>query len=123
MFKPWAEFSNPFGFGAVDRPKEPLTTRHSALGLPISAKRIVWRFDGRMAGVPEGQVDSSQARSACVCLASVMWPEGPESLDIYRRSRREIFASKPKGQRPVGTTPIVAWHEVPGKASLERTVP
>ena len=24
--------------------------------------------------------------------------------------------------RPVGTTPIVAWHEVPGKASLERTV-
>ena len=25
--------------------------------------------------------------------------------------------------RPVGTTPIVAWHEVPGKASLERTVP
>ncbi len=23
--KPWAEFSNPFGFGAVDRPKEPLT--------------------------------------------------------------------------------------------------
>jgi hypothetical protein len=25
--------------------------------------------------------------------------------------------------RPVGTTPIVAWHEVPGKASLERAVP
>jgi hypothetical protein len=25
--------------------------------------------------------------------------------------------------RPVGTTPIVAWHEVPGTASLERTVP
>src|ERR1700724_2352379 len=25
--------------------------------------------------------------------------------------------------RPGGTTPIVAWHEVPGKASLERTVP
>jgi hypothetical protein len=25
--------------------------------------------------------------------------------------------------RPVGTTPIVAWHEVPGRASLERTVP
>jgi hypothetical protein len=25
--------------------------------------------------------------------------------------------------RPVGTTPIVAWHEVPGKASLERSVP
>src|ERR1700722_1711065 len=25
--------------------------------------------------------------------------------------------------RPVGTTPIVAWHEVPAKASLERTVP
>jgi hypothetical protein len=28
-----------------------------------------------------------------------------------------------KGPRPVGTTPIVARHEVPGKASLERTVP
>jgi hypothetical protein len=27
---------------------------------------------------------------------------------------------KPKGPRPVGTTPIVAWHEVPGKASLEK---
>jgi hypothetical protein len=38
---------------------------------------------------------------------------GVWSLDIYRRSRREIFAPKPKGQRPVGTTPIVAWHEVP----------
>src|ERR1700730_7764514 len=25
--------------------------------------------------------------------------------------------------RPVGQTPIVAWHEVPAKASLERTVP
>jgi hypothetical protein len=25
--------------------------------------------------------------------------------------------------RPGETTPIVAWHGVPGKASLERTVP
>jgi hypothetical protein len=25
--------------------------------------------------------------------------------------------------RPVGTTEIVAWHEVPGKVALERTVP
>ena len=31
-----------------------------------SAKIIVWRFDGRMAFVPEGQADSSQARSAWV---------------------------------------------------------
>src|ERR1700761_1833385 len=45
------------------------------------------------------------------------------NLAIYRRSRREICAPpKPKGPRPVGTTPIVAWHEVPGNASLERTV-
>ena len=35
---------------------------------PISAKIIVWRFDGRMAFVPEGQVDSSQARSAWVAM-------------------------------------------------------
>jgi hypothetical protein len=30
-----------------------------------------------------------------------------------------IFVPKPKGQRPVGTTPIVAWHEVPGNAFLK----
>ena len=33
------------------------------------------------------------------------------------------FGPKPKGPRPVGTTPIVARYEVPGKASRERTVP
>jgi hypothetical protein len=39
---------------------------------PISAKIIVWRFDGRVAFVPEGQFDSSQARSAWVGFV----PEG-----------------------------------------------
>jgi hypothetical protein len=39
---------------------------------PISAKIIVWRFDGRVAFVPEGQADSSQARSAWVGFV----PEG-----------------------------------------------
>ena len=33
------------------------------------------------------------------------------------------FGPKPNGPRPVGTTPIVARHEVPGKASLERNRP
>jgi hypothetical protein len=35
---------------------------------PISAKIIVRRFDGRMAFVPEGQHDSSQARSAWLAV-------------------------------------------------------
>jgi len=42
----------------------------AALGLmPISAKILVWRFDRRMAFVPEGRHDSSQARSASVMVS------------------------------------------------------
>jgi hypothetical protein len=33
---------------------------------PINAEIMVWLFDGRMAFVPEGQADRSQARSAWV---------------------------------------------------------
>jgi hypothetical protein len=42
------------------------------------------------------------------------------SLDIYRRSRREILPRRGLSRRDGA---IVAWHEVPGKASLEKTVP
>jgi len=35
----------------------------------------------------------------------------------------EMLFAKCLPARPVGTTPIVAWHEVPGTASLERAVP
>jgi hypothetical protein len=50
---------------------------------PSSAKIIVWRFDGRMAFVPEGQADSSQARSAWVAMQRGPVPEGrSKSLSV-----------------------------------------
>ena len=56
---------------------------------PISAKIIVWRFDGGMAFVPEGQADISQARSVwsgvwtfqlCRCLAPCPYPPSSSSF-------------------------------------------
>ena len=42
---------------------------------------IVWRFDGRMAFVPEGQANSSQARSACVPEGKADSSQGPKCLE------------------------------------------
>ena len=62
------------------------------LGLkPISAKILVRHFDRRMAFVPEGQPDSSQARSAWVAMERGSVPEGTvevigSSTDICRRN-------------------------------------
>jgi hypothetical protein len=46
----------------------------------LSAKIIVRRFDGRMAFVPEGQADTSQARSAWGSDAGGPVPEGRSML-------------------------------------------
>jgi hypothetical protein len=51
---------------------------------PRSVKIIVRRFDGRMAlsFVPEGQADSSQARSAWVAMQRGPVPEGPVEVIV-----------------------------------------
>jgi hypothetical protein len=61
----------------------------------------------RMAFVPEGQADRSQAQSACTCLASVIWPEGtypfseavctPKGLAVWTFENR--FSLRPGGTR------------------------
>jgi hypothetical protein len=57
------------GSGRARRSRAPVGSPGLGLGFqPINAKIIVRRLDGRMAFVPEGQVDSSQARSAWVLL-------------------------------------------------------
>ena len=50
----------------------------------VSASASVrWRLDGRMAFVPEGQADSSQARSAWVAMQRGPVPEGrSKSLSV-----------------------------------------
>jgi hypothetical protein len=58
---------------------------------PISAKIIVRRFDRRMASVPEGQADSSQARSTWVAMQRGPRPGGTVEVivsptDICRRN-------------------------------------
>jgi len=57
----------------------------------IGAKILVRRYDERMAFVPEGQADSSQARSAWVTMERGSVPEGTvevivSSTDICRRN-------------------------------------
>jgi hypothetical protein len=52
---------------------------------PISAKIVLRRFDRRMAFVPEGQADRSQARSAWVSMQRGPVPEGRlKSLSVPR---------------------------------------
>jgi len=74
----------------------------------ISAKIIVWRFDGRMAFVPEGQADSSQARSAWVAMQRGPVPEGrSKSLSVPQifvvetelmpLQKRQVFLWKSSG--------------------------
>src|SRR6202166_5372493 len=43
---------------------------------PYKRLLVVKRFDGRMAFVPEGQADSSQARSAWIAMQKTPVPEG-----------------------------------------------
>jgi hypothetical protein len=67
-----------------------------------------------------------QAGTACLLVSKASrltytgWKPMPEVWTLQKVTSGD-FGQKPKGPRPVGTTPIVARHE--GKASLERTVP
>jgi hypothetical protein len=49
-------------------------------------------------------------------------PDGPLAVGSFDVARGDAVANVSQ-ERPGGTAPIVAWHEVPGKASFERTVP
>jgi hypothetical protein len=77
----------------------------------MSAKIIVRRFDGRTAFVPEGQPDSSQARSAWEAMQSGSRPGGTvESLPVPQNI--QVF----RFNRPAGTEliPYDSRHFVPG---------
>ena len=63
----------------------------SIVGAIISAKIIARGFEGRMAFVPEGQADSSQARTAWVAMERGSVPEATvevivSSTDIWSRN-------------------------------------
>src|SRR6202041_2308484 len=64
-----------------------------AQGFPISAKIIVRRFDGRMAFVPEGQHDSSQARSAWNHEENSLVPAG--RLNRSHSIQNQVASSDP----------------------------
>jgi len=49
---------------------------------PISANLVRGPFDGRMAFVPEGQADSSQARSAWVAMQRAQSPGGTAEVVV-----------------------------------------
>ena len=81
----------------------------SAFGVnPISAKIIVSRFDRRMAFVPEGQAERSQARSAWVTMQ-----RGPVRRDgrSHCQCQAEIGTIVPLGR---GYFPHDSRHFVPG---------
>jgi hypothetical protein len=81
--------------------RSPFTVRRS----PFAVRRLafgVWRL----------ALTRSAALFAARCFAARGWVGF--SLDAV---------GKCLPARPGGTIPIVAWHEVPGKGSLERTVP
>ena len=89
----------PAGLDILGRPKgqDNLAQRRA---YPVSAKIIVRRFDGRMAFVPEGQDDRSQARSAWVIDAEsprpggtveVWWPRPPTQPSLASHLSRDRF--------------------------------
>jgi hypothetical protein len=101
---------------------------------PISPKMIVRRIDGRMAFVPEGQADSSQARSAWVVMQRGPVPEGQSksrSVKTFlsqvltthvKSSLRSVqsslmipgFRSSPlAGIEDTGGTPMILWTRRP----------
>jgi hypothetical protein len=91
---------------SVSSPRPILRTISAQAG---SAKIIVWRFDGRMAFVPEGQADSSQARSALVAMQRDPVPEGrSKSLSVPQIFVVETEPGMSKRQR-------VEWVECSGR--------
>jgi hypothetical protein len=67
----------------------------------MRAKVIVRRFDGRVAFVPEGQADSSQARSAWVTMQRGPRPEGTVEVIVSPTDicRRKLSPGMSKRQR------------------------